>query len=79
MTTPPSKLTQLQEKARRQFKCGEVANALHLYRSVLKIKPDGAVALNGAGAGHGQMGNLEQAAGYFKRALEAAPQYEATF
>jgi tetratricopeptide (TPR) repeat protein len=79
MTTSPSKLTQLREKAGRQFKCGEVANALDLYHSVLKIKPDDAVALNGAGAAHVQLGNLECATDFFERALEAAPQYEVAF
>jgi len=67
------------EVAKKYYRKGNLPKALTVYCGFLDANPDDAAALNGAGATHAQMGNLERAAGYFERALEAAPQYEAAF
>jgi tetratricopeptide (TPR) repeat protein len=65
--------------AEKHYRRGNVAKALTVYCEVLNANPKDALALNGAGAAHAQLGNSEQATDFFERALEAEPGYEAAF
>jgi tetratricopeptide (TPR) repeat protein len=71
----PSQLTQLTQQGFQAFERKDYASALHIFRSVLSLRPDFADVLHHAGLCMIFLGQLEEGLLFLDRALEVNPAY----